>query len=409
MKTSDFNFDLPPELIAQYPPERRGQSRLMVLDRLTKQYSHHMMDDLQELLCRPGLCTESGPPVLVFNNSKVRKARLVGFSLETGAKVEFLLLERKGSGEWGVGSGVAIRERRDFQDVFRQSELTNGSEQYPDTSNHTSYSPLPTPHSLLQPPLPTEWKVLVQRSKRRKPGSRYAFFDSNGVEIARAEISGGEGEYRFLTFNRPIDDAWLDKYGHIPLPPYIKRHDTAADSDRYQTVYAANSGSVAAPTAGLHFTGELLNRLAAAGIEPLFVTLHVGLGTFLPVRCLNIEEHVMHRETYLIDNDTANKIETAKASGRKIVAVGTTSARTLESAWVEGKLQRGEGGTSIFIYPGYRFNVVDALFTNFHTPESTLLMMVSAFAGREFILQSYAEAIRQKYRFFSYGDAMLIT
>jgi S-adenosylmethionine:tRNA ribosyltransferase-isomerase len=181
-------------------------------------------------------------------------------------------------------------------------------------------------------------------------------------------------------------------------------------------VYAANSGSVAAPTAGLHFTGELLNRLAAAGIEALFVTLHVGLGTFLPVRCQNIEDHVMHRETYFIDNETANKIETAKANGRKIVAVGTTSARTLESAaasgarsaWPAGKLQKREGGTSIFIYPGYRFNAVDALFTNFHTPESTLLMMVSAFAGREFILESYAEAIRQKYRFFSYGDAMLI-
>jgi S-adenosylmethionine:tRNA ribosyltransferase-isomerase len=262
----------------------------------------------------------------------------------------------------------------------------------------------------LPPPQSLTWKVLVQRSKRRKPGSRYAFYDSNGTEIARAELSGGEG--RLLTFDRCINDVWLDQYGHIPLPPYIKRNDTPEDAERYQTVYAAKSGSVAAPTAGLHFTSELLNRLASAGIEALFVTLHVGLGTFLPVRCQNIEDHVMHCETYSIDDETASKIETAKASGRKIVAVGTTSARTLESAaksaGPEGKLPRGEGGTSIFIYPGYRFKLVDALFTNFHTPESTLLMMVSAFAGREFILESYAEAIRQKYRFFSYGDAMLI-
>jgi S-adenosylmethionine:tRNA ribosyltransferase-isomerase len=237
----------------------------------------------------------------------------------------------------------------------------------------------------------------------------YAFFDNNGNKIAQAVMGGGaEGGVRLLEFDRPIDDDWLDRYGHIPLPPYIKRADTEADADRYQTVYAAACGSSAAPSAGLHFTRELLDTLSAAGIESAFVTLHVGLGTFLPVRSADIEDHVMHNETFCIDEETAAKIERAKAEGRKIIAVGTTSVRTLESAWDSGRLRTGEGGTSIFIYPGYRFKVVDALFTNFHTPESTLLMLVSAFAGRELILESYAEAVREGYRFFSYGDAMLI-
>jgi S-adenosylmethionine:tRNA ribosyltransferase-isomerase len=253
------------------------------------------------------------------------------------------------------------------------------------------------------------WKALVQRSKRRKPGSVYVFFDNNGNKIAQATMGeGGEGGIRLLEFDRPIDDEWLDRYGHIPLPPYIKREDTEADADRYQTVYAAACGSAAAPTAGLHFTRALLDRLDSAGIESAFVTLHVGLGTFLPVHSADIEDHVMHNETFFIDGETAAKIEKAKSDGRKIIAVGTTSVRTLESAWDSGRLKTGEGSTSIFIYPGYRFNVVDALFTNFHTPESTLLMLVTAFAGKDLILESYAEAVRESYRFFSYGDAMLI-
>jgi S-adenosylmethionine:tRNA ribosyltransferase-isomerase len=252
------------------------------------------------------------------------------------------------------------------------------------------------------------WKVLAQRAKRRKPGSSYVFYDNDDIEMARAVITGGEGEFRFLDFDRVIDDAWLDRYGHIPLPPYIKRDDAPADAERYQTVYAAAPGSSAAPTAGLHFTREMLDNIAAAGIETAFVTLHVGLGTFLPVRSEHIEDHVMHEETFNIDAETADKIEKAKAEGRKIIAVGTTSVRTLESAYTEGRLIRGEGSTSIFMYPGYQFKIVDALFTNFHTPESTLLMLVAAFAGRELILESYAEAVKEGYRFFSYGDAMLI-
>jgi S-adenosylmethionine:tRNA ribosyltransferase-isomerase len=296
------------------------------------------------------------------------------------------------------------------------------------------------------------WKAMVQRAKRRRHGSRYVFgsgMDADGMEAdgtdangtdangaMEAEITGEDGEFRIVTFDRPVDDPWLDKYGHIPLPPYIKRDDTAADSDRYQTVYAASTGSagpgrsVAAPTAGLHFTRELLAELADRGFESAFITLHVGLGTFLPVRTENIEDHRMHEEVYAIDEKTAAHITNAKAGGRKIIAVGTTSMRTLESAWREhdsayssgpggrpkGYLPAGEGATSIFIYPGYRFKAADALFTNFHTPESTLLMLVSAFAeakpgtfaGKEFILESYAEAVREGYRFFSYGDAMLI-
>jgi S-adenosylmethionine:tRNA ribosyltransferase-isomerase len=348
MKTGDFFFELPPRLIAQYPGGQRGQSRLMTLDRKTGKRGHCVVADLPRLLA-PG-------DLLVFNDSRVRKARIIGVSETSGAKAEFLLLSPCPSGSAG-GSA---------------------------------------------------WKALVRRSRRRKSGSRYVFYGKEGKEIARAEISGGEGECRILEFDRRVDDQWLDCYGHIPLPPYIRREDTPVDAERYQTVYAAAHGSAAAPTAGLHFTGELLDRLEEAGVESAFITLHVGLGTFLPVRSENIEDHIMHEEMFSIDGENAAKIERAKAAGRRLVAVGTTSVRTLESAWGEGGLRRGWGATSIFIRPGYCFKVVDALFTNFHTPESTLLMLAAAFAGRELILESYAEAVRENYRFFSYGDAMLI-
>ncbi|GHV74071.1 S-adenosylmethionine:tRNA ribosyltransferase-isomerase [Spirochaetia bacterium] len=336
MKTADFSFDLPEALIAQRPPEQRGQSRLMVLDRETHTRSHHMMGDLPALLEPESL--------LVFNNSKVRKARIYGIA-ESGAQVEFLLLQRR------------------------------------------------DPHI---------WTFMAQRSKRRRPGSRYTFEGGLGAEIIDAE------KLRLLRFDAPMDEAWLDQHGHIPLPPYIKREDTPADSERYQTVYAAVPGSSAAPTAGLHFTREILAELEARGMDTAFITLHVGPGTFLPVRTANIEDHVMHEESYTIDEETAVKIEKARAEKRRIIAVGTTSLRTLESAWDGGCLRRGEASTSIFIYPGYTFKLADQLFTNFHTPESTLLMLVSAFAGREFILESYKEAVEQGCRFFSYGDAMLI-
>ena len=347
MKTSDFSFDLPEKLIAQYPAKERGQSRLMVMDRNSGRLEHRMVRDLPSII-------ESGT-LMVFNNSRVRKARLFGVSEATGAKVEFLLLKRLD----------------DFS-----------------------------------------WNVLCNRPKRRKPGSRYIFDDASAEIVS--EINDSSSMQTFcsmpcLRFDRPIDDAWLDLHGHIPLPPYIKREDREDDTERYQTVYANEYGSAAAPTAGLHFTEEILGELERAGIEGVFVTLHVGLGTFLPVRTENVEEHQMHEEAYFLDDESASHIERAKHDGRKILAVGTTSVRTLESAWLgNGKLKRGEGSTSIFIYPGYKFNVADALFTNFHTPESSLLMLVSAFAGREFVLDSYKEAIKEGYRFFSYGDACLI-
>jgi S-adenosylmethionine:tRNA ribosyltransferase-isomerase len=310
----------------------------MVLDRASGSRGHYGVADLPSLLERESL--------LVFNNSRVRKARLPGHSLATGARVEFLLLKK-------------LDERT--------------------------------------------WLVMAQRAKRRRPGSRYGFSGGRG-----GEITGTEGDFRILAFDEPVDDNWLDEYGRIPLPPYIRREDNPLDGERYQTIYADTPGSAAAPTAGLHFTRELLERLEAAGMETAFITLHVGLGTFLPVRTEDIEKHLMHEEIFTIDEKTAARITKAKTEGRRIVAVGTTSVRALESAWREDGLLWGEQSTSIFIYPGYRFKVADALFTNFHTPGSTLLMLVSAFAGRDFILESYAEAVREGYRFFSYGDAMLI-
>lgn len=338
MDRTDFSFELPPELIAQHPPAERGKSRLLVLNRSTGRREHRMVADLPDLVPEGAL--------MVFNDSRVRKARLFARAVDTGAEVEFLLTRFLGG---------------------------------------------------------CRWEAMVKRAKRRRAGSRYQFPDGT-----MAEIEGEDGELRIIAFERPIDDTWLDTYGHIPLPPYIKRADEAEDDRRYQTVYARNTGSSAAPTAGLHFTDELLQRLDARGIERVFVTLHVGLGTFMPVRADRIEDHVMHEEAYSVSDETASAVERAKREKRPVIAVGTTSVRTLESVWEGDRLRRGAGSTSIFIYPPYHFKVVDQLFTNFHTPESTLLMLVSAFAGREFILESYAEAVRERYRFFSYGDAMYI-
>jgi len=352
MKTRDFSFELPENLIAQYPPAERGHSRLMTLNRKTGERSHEKCSQLHKILSRENFLSPSGEkPLLVFNDTKVRKARLTGTSLQSGKQAEFLLLE--------------------------------------ETEKKT-------------------WKTLVQRAKRRKEGQQFIFFDNAGNEITKAKVTNGGGEFCFLEFENKIDDEWLDKYGHIPLPPYIKRKDTQNDASRYQTVYANHTGSAAAPTAGLHFTSELLDSISACGIESVFLTLHVGLGTFLPVRCENIVDHIMHEEQFIITEETARKIEKAKNDKRKIIAVGTTSLRALESAVCEHGIKRGQQKTSIFIYPGYEFKIVNGLFTNFHTPLSTLLMLVCAFAGKELILESYAEAVKEGYKFFSYGDAMLI-
>ena len=370
MKTSDFYFELPEYLIAQEPPRERGQSRLMTLDCLSGKRTHETVSQLPEILCTERFLSHMGEkPLLVFNDTRVRKARLFGKSLKSGALSEFLLIER-------------VTQQR--------------------------------------------WKAMAKRIKRKKANSLqrsvYVFFDNRENEIARAAITGFEGNNLLLEFDRAITDEFLDRYGHIPLPPYIKRADVPADAQRYQTIYAKHAGSAAAPTAGLHFTRELLDALKEKGIKSAFVTLHVGPGTFLPVRSEQIEDYVMHEEQFMITEENAAIIENAIAKKLKIVAVGTTSLRTLESAFCEEGLKRGWQSTSIFIYPGYKFNAADALFTNFHTPESTLLMLVSAFAGscaasagscaasdgRSLILESYAEAVKEKYRFFSYGDAMLI-
>ncbi|MCP5453929.1 MAG: tRNA preQ1(34) S-adenosylmethionine ribosyltransferase-isomerase QueA [Spirochaetaceae bacterium] len=337
MRTTDFSFRLPEELIAQTPSERRGESRLLVLDRGSGGLTHSAVRDIAEFV-------PSGA-VMVFNDSRVRRARLYA-ETPAGGKVELLLLRREG---------------------------------------------------------PALWAALTTRMAKLTPGKRLELPD--GVE---AEVVEARPDERVFRFSREIDDDYLERNGHLPLPPYIRREDMPADAERYQTVYAREHGSSAAPTAGLHFTREILAGLDAAGVELRFVTLHVGLGTFLPVRAEEIEDHRMHREEYSIPAATADAVNAAKREGRPVVAVGTTSVRTLESAWTDDGLPAASGSTNIFIYPGYRFKAVDMMFTNFHTPESTLLMLVSAFAGRERVLAAYEEAVRERYRFFSYGDAMLI-
>lgn len=339
MLTTDYHFELPERLIAQFPTETRGESRLFVLDRASGSFTHDYVVNLARYLPRDS--------VMVFNDSRVRKSRLLGTS-ETGAAVEFLLTRRLSD---------------------------------------------------------TKWEAITTKMKKRRIGSRYFF--PGGVEGVIAEE---RPETRVVDFSARVTDEWLDANAHLPLPPYIKRDDLPCDADRYQTVYSKSTGSSAAPTAGLHFTEELLASIDAGGVERKFVTLHVGLGTFMPVRSERIEDHRMHAEEYSVSDDTAAAVNKAKAEGRKVIAVGTTSLRTLESAAdpETGMVASGERETSIFIYPGYRFKAVDALFTNFHTPESTLLMLVSAFAGKELIFRAYEEAIAREYRFFSYGDAMLI-
>jgi len=371
VKTSEFNFFLPENLIAQEPSKERGQSRLMLLDKVYGKRTHTTVLQLADILCGKDFLGPSGEkPLLVFNDTKVRKARLIGKSCDTGAEVEFLLLEPFISDERGI---------------------TNSK---------------------------CDWKVLVKHAKRRKPGSRYVIYDGAGAQIACCEITGSENELRFLRFDNPITEEFLEKYGHVPLPPYIKRNDIYADSERYQTIYARLAGSAAAPTAGLHFTCGLLDMFLENGIDTAFITLHVGLGTFLPVHSENIEDHLMHEEQFIITDENASIIENAIEKKKKIIAVGTTSLRALETCAEMRKenekikegffLKRGWQSTSIFIYPGYKFKITDALFTNFHTPASTLLMLVCAFAGKELIMESYEEAVREGYRFFSYGDAMLI-
>lgn len=340
MKINDFVYELPEELIAQHPLEKRDLSRLLVLDKKTGGIEHGKFSDILEHI-NQGDC-------LVLNDTRVIPARLMGTREDTGGRIEFVLLKRmKG-------------------DI---------------------------------------WEVILKPGRRARPGARFIFGD--GLLKAKILEVVEEGN-RLVEFEYDgVFEQILDKVGIVPLPPYITCR--LEDSERYQTVYSRDKGSAAAPTAGLHFTNELLSVLEKKGVNMAFVTLHVGLGTFRPVKVENIEEHKMHSEYYTIGNEACNAINKTKNSGGKIIAVGTTSCRVLETAGnSQGDISPGCGWTDIFIYPGYRFKMVDALITNFHLPGSTLIMLVSAFAGRENVLAAYREAIENKYRFFSFGDAMLI-
>ncbi|MDD5966439.1 MAG: tRNA preQ1(34) S-adenosylmethionine ribosyltransferase-isomerase QueA [Blautia sp.] len=341
MKTSDFYYDLPEELIAQDPLEDRSASRLMVLDKNTGKIQHHIFREIVHYL-NPGDC-------LVINDTKVIPARLYGTKVGTDAKIEVLLLKRK--------------------------------------ENNI-------------------WETLVKPGKKAKIGTRISFGD--GLLMGEVVDIVEEGN-RLIQFSYDgIFEEILDKLGQMPLPPYITHQ--LKDKNRYQTVYAKHNGSAAAPTAGLHFTPELLEEIKAKGVNIAHVTLHVGLGTFRPVKVEDVTQHHMHSEFYVVEEDQAALINETKKKGGKIISVGTTSLRTLESASSEeGILKAGSGWTDIFIYPGYRFKIVDRLITNFHLPESTLIMLVSALAGKEHIMEAYEEAVKDKYRFFSFGDAMFIT
>ncbi len=345
MRTQDFYYDLPVELIAQDPLEDRSSSRLMVLNKETGAVEHRIFRQIIELI-RPGDC-------LVVNNTKVIPARLIGEKLQeentpNGARIELLLLKR------------------------RENDI---------------------------------WETLVKPGKKARQGARISF--GNGL-LTGEIIDQLEDGNRLIQFRyQGIFEELLDQLGQMPLPPYITHE--LADKNRYQTVYAREEGSAAAPTAGLHFTRELLDEIAAGAIPIANVTLHVGLGTFRPVKVDNVLEHHMHSEFYQVSEEAAAIINRTKQHGGRVICVGTTSCRTIESAAdAEGIVRAGSGDTSIFIYPGYRFKVLDALITNFHLPESTLMMLVSALAGRDHIMSAYSEAVKERYRFFSFGDAMFI-
>ena len=340
MKTSDFDYELPTELIAQHPAEKRDHSRLLVMDKYTGAVEHHVFKDIVNYL--------HAGDVLVINNTKVIPARIFGTKEGGTAKIEVLLLKRDEG-------------------------------------------------------LPNTWEVLVHPGKRAKVGTVIDF----GEGRLKGEVIENTSAGRKITFHfEGIFEEILEELGTMPLPPYI--HEQLEDQNRYQTVYAKVDGSAAAPTAGLHFTQELLEALKEKGVDIEEVLLHVGLGTFKPVNEEDIEDHEMHSEYYEISEETAERINQAKSEGRRIISVGTTSTRALESAARDGRLIAGSGWTNIFIYPGYEWQIVDGLITNFHLPKSTLMMLVSALSKRELILNAYQEAVAQQYRFFSFGDAMFI-
>ena len=340
MKTSDFNFDLPEELIAQHPLEKRDTSRLMVLDKATGEIEHRHFYDVLEYL--------NAGDTLVLNNTRVLPARLIGEKEGTGGKIEFLLLRR-----------------------------IEGD----------------------------KWECLAKPGKRAKIGTVFTFGEGKLKCKVVDIIEEGNRIIEFMYDG--IFEQVLDELGEMPLPPYIT--ERLEDKERYQTVYSKEKGSAAAPTAGLHFTEELLTKVREKGVNIAYVTLHVGLGTFRPVKVDDVNEHVMHSEYYHLDAENAKIINDTKKNGGRIISVGTTSTRTLETIGDEnGIVSEQSGWTNIFIYPGYKFKVVDNLITNFHLPESTLIMLVSALAGKEHVMNAYNEAVKERYRFFSFGDSMII-
>ena len=341
MKIEEFDYHLPPSLIAQYPPPQRGETSLMLLQRQTGAIEHRAFGDIAQYL--------NPFDLLVMNNTRVLPARLIGRK-ETGGRVEMLLIP-----SWNGIRG--------------------------------------------------EWKALIKGGGKMKRGSRIRF--EQGLEGEVGEVKDGIGKVSFFCQGEVIDV--LRKIGHVPLPPYIKRGDEALDRERYQTVFAERDGSIAAPTAGLHFTHALLQSLRENGVRIAMITLHVGIGTFTPVKARDLEDHIMEAEWIEISEETAREIEGTKARGRKVIAVGTTTTRALESfSNGSGGVRPGKGMTSLFIHPPYRFGVIDGLVTNLHLPKSTLVMLASAFAGKDLLMKAYQEGIRRKYRFYSYGDAMLI-
>ncbi len=341
MRVEEFDYHLPPSLVAQYPPAQRGETSLMVLHRQTGHIEHRAFEDIAQYL--------NPSDLLVMNNTRVLPARLIG-NKETGGRVEMLLIP-----SWnGIGG---------------------------------------------------EWKALIKGGGKMKRGARIHF--EQGLEGDVGEVKDGIGKVSFSCQGEVTDI--LRKIGHVPLPPYIKRGDERLDRERYQTVFAERDGSIAAPTAGLHFTHVLLESLREIGVRTAMITLHVGIGTFTPVKAGDLEDHIMEAEWVEISEDTAREIEDTKNRGGKVIAVGTTTTRTLESfSNGSGAVKPGKGMTSLFIHPPYRFRVIDGLVTNFHLPKSTLIMLASAFAGRDLLMKAYQEAILRRYRFYSYGDAMLI-
>lgn len=381
MNVAEFEFELPDELVAQEPPPERGQSRLLVLDRATGAVEHTRFIRLGDYL-RPG-------DLLVLNDTRVFPARLLGRRVPTGGAVECLLIRQLPTPESSVQIPTPNAQRPGIGGEPRGGSRESG----PGSSQL--------------------WEALMHPGQKLKPGARVEFA-GEGVRIGGEVLARhfhGRRTIRLWMEAGPGDlAAAIDRIGHVPLPPYIRRPDRPVDRERYQTVYARERGSVAAPTAGLHFTPELLDELAARGVERTTITLHVGYGTFKPVRVERVEDHVVDPERFSVPAAAADAISRARRAGRRVIAVGTTTTRALESLAVnpDGTVSPASGETRLFIHPGHEFRIVQGLVTNFHLPKSSLLILVAAFAGRERVLAAYREAVERRYRFYSYGDAMLI-